>query len=334
MSHRVKAGLGYAFAVGALLWVFHDVEWGVIGSQLGQMQLLWLIPAVLCDVLSYVCEGQRWSLLLRPVARLSLPRAVQAIYSGLFTNEVVPLRFGEVVRAYLASEWAGVSMTALLPSMAVGRLIDAIWLAAGMGVLLYTMPLPDSLARGGEIFGVVILGLLGVFLLLALRPPGWAKRWRDEHPSKSRAFVGRLLLGVGEIGLTRHSGLAALFSLGLVVLQAAAFWFVMLAAHLPLSFSAAAAVFVIVHLGTALPNAPANVGSFQFFTVLALQLFGVDKSTAAGFSVVVFLVLTLPLWALGLWAISNCGVSLGDLRARFATGTLANRTLTPKESES
>ena len=38
-----------------------------------------------------------------------------------------------------------------------------------------------------------------------------------------------------------------------------------------------------VRLGTIIPNAPANVGGFQFFVVLALGLFAVSKTTAAGF---------------------------------------------------
>jgi hypothetical protein len=33
-----------------------------------------------------------------------------------------------------------------------------------------------------------------------------------------------------------------------------------------------------------IPSAPANVGSFQFFTFLVLGSFGVEKTVAAGFS--------------------------------------------------
>ena len=70
-----------------------------------------------------------------------------------------------------------------------------------------------------------------------------------------------------------------------------------------------------MHFGTALPNAPANVGSYQFFTVLGLSLFGIEKTQATGFSVVVFILLTLPLWALGLAALSRTGMTLPRIRA-------------------
>jgi len=88
----------------------------------------------------------------------------------------------------------------------------------------------------------------------------------------------------------------------------------MLAWGLKLSFWVGAVVYLIVRLGTAVPNAPANVGTYQFFTVVGLTLFGVDKPTATGFSLAVFLVLTIPLWALGLLALRRSGTTLFALR--------------------
>jgi uncharacterized membrane protein YbhN (UPF0104 family) len=106
-------------------------------------------------------------------------------------------------------------------------------------------------------------------------------------------------------------------SLLLLLLQGFSFWFVMRAYHLHLTFAMGLAVFIIVHLGTLVPSAPANVGSYQFFTVLGLTLFGVEKATAAGFSLVVFTVLTAPLWAIGLWALSSSGLTLLEVRSEL-----------------
>jgi hypothetical protein len=74
------------------------------------------------------------------------------------------------------------------------------------------------------------------------------------------------------------------------------------------------AVFLIVYFGTALPNAPANVGAYQFFCVLGLRLFGVDKTLATGFSIVVFILLTLPLIVVGFFAMARSGLTIRTLR--------------------
>ncbi|MFI5174362.1 MAG: hypothetical protein ACHQKY_05865, partial [Terriglobia bacterium] len=87
-----------------------------------------------------------------------------------------------------------------------------------------------------------------------------------------------------------------------------------------------AVVFLIVHLGTALPNAPANVGTYQFFTVVGLTLFGVDKTLATGFSVVVFILLTVPLWILGFFALSQTGMTLRTIRSEIAKSRPAMNT--------
>jgi ABC-type branched-subunit amino acid transport system permease subunit len=71
---------------------------------------------------------------------------------------------------------------------------------------------------------------------------------------------------------------------------------------------------VIVNLGTALPNTPANIGSYQFFTVLGLTLFGVEKTSATGFSLVVFTLLALPPLIIGFLALSHSGMSLAAIR--------------------
>jgi hypothetical protein len=69
-----------------------------------------------------------------------------------------------------------------------------------------------------------------------------------------------------------------------------------------------------VRAGTAIPNAPANVGTYQFFTVLGLTWFGVAKTQATVFSVVVFVLLTLPLWLVGFVALRSAGYSLTHIR--------------------
>jgi uncharacterized membrane protein YbhN (UPF0104 family) len=73
-------------------------------------------------------------------------------------------------------------------------------------------------------------------------------------------------------------------------------------------------VLVIWRLGTAIPQAPGNVGASQALMVLALGLFGLDKTTATGLSVVTWGVITLPLLLGGFIALALTGSKLGELR--------------------
>jgi len=316
----VKQMLGYLIAIVCLIWVFHDIHAERLFRQVAEINWGWVGLAVLFDVLSYFSQGMRWELLLRPVGQTSPWRTTQAIYVGLFTNEILPLRVGELVRAYLVSRWLPTPLISVIPSMAVERFFDAIWLAIGIGVTALFVHLPKDLLDAADILGVFVLSVTALFAYLVFRKKKKTVAHPKEHASLWKplrvliSLIDRLASGIQKIGTSRHVYLALLVSSLIIVGQILSFWLVMLGYGLPLSLWTGAAVLLIVHLGTALPNAPSNLGTYQFFCVLGLTLFGIDKTTATGFSVVVFIILTLPLWAIGLFAINRTGMKLKEIR--------------------
>jgi hypothetical protein len=106
-----------------------------------------------------------------------------------------------------------------------------------------------------------------------------------------------------------------------LLLQIFSVFWLMLGYDLDLSFWAASAVLIITRLGTAVPSTPGNIGVFQVICKVALvEVFGVEETKAAGFSLVLFLTLTLPLVVGGFVAVALTGVRLADLKKRAARG--------------
>src|SRR6266542_2144300 len=207
----------------------------------------------------------------------------------------------------------------------VERLFDGVWVAIGIGLAAIFAPLPEDLIEAGEAFGAIIALIVALFIYLVLHRPG---RRRSGRPANrgllgwkplraAAALLTRLGEGLRETGRTKEFYLAFVLSLLFLALQTLAFWLIMLGYGLRLSLWVGVTVMLIVHLGTAIPNAPANVGSYQFFTVLGLTLFGVDKTSATGFSLVVFTLLTLPLLVIGFLALSRSGMSLATIRVEL-----------------
>lgn len=333
---RLKRLLGYLFALACLVWVFHDIHPRRLLATM-RIENWWFVAlSVIFDVLTYILQGGRWTLLLKPVGRLRPVKATQAVYVGLFTNEVVPLRFGEVVRAFLASRWMNARMGAVVPSMVVERFLDALCLAVGFGLAALYVPLPKDLLNAGDILGAIVLIASAGFGWIVIRRERELEHARpgdhaqtESGPASVRVSLSRMVTGLAaglrEIGLSRNLYISAIFSGAMLACQGLAVWFIMLACGLRLSILAAGVVVVVVRLGTAIPNAPANVGSFQFFTVVALGLFGVDKTVAAAFSILDFAVLTAPLWIIGLFALTRTGMSLSRIRTEI--GNLRSRVI-------
>ena len=101
----IRMALSYALALACLIWVFHNYDFSDLFRRIVKMNLLLVAIAIISDVLSFVCQGLRWQLLLRPFGSVSLLHTTQAIYSGMFANEVLPLKLGELLRGYLISRW-------------------------------------------------------------------------------------------------------------------------------------------------------------------------------------------------------------------------------------
>ena len=103
----------------------------------------------------------------------------------------------------------------------------------------------------------------------------------------------------------------------------------MIACGLNIPLWKGAVVALIIIIGTAVPNAPSNVGSFQFFSVVGLTLFGVDKTAAAGFSLISYAFFTIPLWVLGYIALVSSGINLSHIRKELILLRKNNGTNTP-----
>ena len=67
-------------------------------------------------------------------------------------------------------------------------------------------------------------------------------------------------------------------------------------------------------IGTFLPGTPGNVGSWQFFCTIGLQLFGVGAARAAGFSIVAYFIWTIPPLLMGLVALALSPFRWSELR--------------------
>ncbi len=274
-----------------LVWVFHDVPVSSLRRDIHIESWTWVGAAVCAQAASYLCQGYRWRRLLRPLGELSLVGATEAIYAGLFVNELMPAKPGELLRAYLVSQWLQVRLTVVLGSIVTERIFDGLWLSIALAITATLVPLPKPLLRMEAILVLLLaivavaIGVLAIGRVKVPMMPAWRQALGSRNGVMAFAASGLLLLG-----------------------QMLAFWCSLRGFGLSLSLLAAIATVVVIQIGTAIPNAPGNVGTYQLACVAGLTLFGVDKTTATAFSVVVFVLLTVPVWCCGAMALAHMSV--------------------------
>ena len=323
----VLPALGYTASIASLVWVFRGFNWRQALEDFSSLDWRYVTIAVACDLSIYLCGGWRWTILVRPVSPASFWRAVQAIYIGLYANEILPLRSGEIIRCYLMAHWNRLPMMLALSSAAIERILEGVWLVIAFVLTTIFVSLPVLLVDGVRILAVILAGSLGVITFIALR-----KHHAHAAVSESRwaHWLRQVVDGVHAMGNWRTMSAAAAISLLYLILQIVPVWALLQGYGLELSIWAASAVLIILRLGTVVPNAPGNVGLYQFFCVLGLGLFGVPKSTAVGFSLMMFGVLTLPLLIGGFVAVVLSGLKLRHIHDRARSSVQARLEVSPE----
>ena len=278
----------------------------------------WVVLGMAFDVLSYGIQAMRWQILLTPFGKVRLSGSTRAVFAGLFANLIFPLRPGEFLRSYLLSNSENITLGRVLGSIGVERLIDLVIATASLAVTSLFVELPRRFNRAADILGVVTLVVLAIIVALILY---LEVKLGSEAPAipEQRGFRGRMMAALTvlhSIGTAPSFYPALLLSLLMPLCQVLALWTMMQSYGLHLSFLAAVVVLLVINLGVSLPNAPANVGSYQFFCVLGLSVFQVEKTTATGFSIFAFIALTFPFLFLGFAALLKSGLSLRSMREK------------------
>ncbi len=330
--------LGYAVSIACLIWVYYGFDWQEQLPKLLATDWRLIVLAVVTDVCVYVIQGWRWSLVLRPVGRVSVLRSIQAVYIGLFANEVLPLRSGEVIRCYLQARWHRIPFSVTVSSAVIERFLDGAWLVLGFYLISRYLELPGYLEAGARIL-TGILAVIAVFLVLAVMHKRRVKAAVRNHGWAE--VLHHIVDGAHDMGRSPSFAAAVVVSLAYLVLQVVPIWALARGYGLDLPVVAAAVVLVVLRLGSIPPQAPSNVGAFQFFTVLGVELFGVARPEATGFATLLFVVVTVPLWLGGFIALLATRMRLTDIhqdahdqmrRSRGSSGAGAVRSSRPGAS--
>ncbi|MGA3299645.1 MAG: lysylphosphatidylglycerol synthase domain-containing protein, partial [Candidatus Acidiferrales bacterium] len=202
-------------------------------------------------------------------------------------------------------------------SVGVERLVDLVIATASLGVVSLLVDLPRRFRKVADTLGIVTLVLLAIVVVVIYFLEVKLSQNPDfgQGPRRLPSPLMRALLGLHSMGTAVSFYPAVLASLFLPGCQVLGLWAMMEAYGLRLPFLAAIVVLLVINLGVSLPNAPANVGSYQFFCVLGLSVFQVDKTTATSFSIFAFLALTIPFIFLGFLGLVRSGLSLRTIRS-------------------
>ncbi|MBN1594102.1 MAG: flippase-like domain-containing protein [Candidatus Coatesbacteria bacterium] len=297
--------------------------WGVVKKA-----NLWFVLLTLVSIFaSYLGRGIRWTYLLRPLKRIGVGPSFSATVIGFTASNILPMRAGEFVRAYVLAKNESIRATSTFATIVVERLCDGFCVLAILVLALTVMPFPetpDLATLSGPMqkivtaitqerlryFGFSTLGLyLGIILVLV---------FLHFAPKKTEKFISTILFfapknvvhkitelllsfaeGIASINTPMQAGnvlLWSLFTWGSIVFGP---WLLSLSFGLSLPIYMGFFVTAILALGVMLPSSPGFIGIFQLATAAAMVLLGVQEQIATSYALMLWALSIIPVTILG-----------------------------------
>lgn len=316
---RVLLGIGVS--AGFLYLVLRNISPGEILVHLGRTHWAWLGLSAALNLTMLWARGFRWRWLFYPAPQSGW-QLVSATTIGFAANNILPLRIGELVRSYLAAGSLEVSFWTALATLAVERVLDALSILLILGGVVLLVPVPPWLQAGALILLALDLLVMGLLIFLAA---GRAAGWIGRLPRVGETLIRWLaLFASGLQSLRPGPHLIPLLGWTVLVwtLNAGAVWAALSSGGLALPPSASLTVLAFAGIGVSLPSAPGYVGTFQFFIVQALAIYGVTGPEAVSVSLLLHAASYIPLTLLGSALLATQGVSVWEVsrKARAEAG--------------
>jgi uncharacterized protein (TIRG00374 family) len=288
---------------------------------------IWLIPGIGVYFVGVWVRAWRWHYLLGPIKKIPTQTMFPITTIGYMGNNIYPARAGEVLRAVILKRKEGVSVSASLATIIVERIFDGVVMLAFVFLNLPELAkLTSASGLVGNIQQVtvigtgVFLGVLTVFLLAAMFPQRTTKLgfWfifrlvPKRYHDRILGLMSKFLDGLASLRSPFNVLMVFFTSVLIWLLETGKYWFVMHAFRFSVSFFALMLMNGIVNLATTIPSAPGYIGTFDAPGIAVLTAYGVEHSLAAGYTLVLYVALWLPVTLLGAYFLAREGIHWSD----------------------
>ena len=314
--------IGFLISLIFLAVIIYKINFQELVAAFYQASYPYLLPALILYMGSFFIRALRWKFILQPLKTISLGSSFSIIMIAWMANNVLPARMGEFVRAYVIGKKEHISVSASLATIVIERVFDGLTLVGFLVILLCFYPFPDWVKRIGYLSA--LLFIFALICLIALK--NWhdfianniIKKFTTYLPDKINkiiiGFAGRFVDGLQCLSSGRRLIVVIIYSLLVWVLEGLMYYYVIRSFNLNLLTYASFFLLTVTNLGLIVPSAPGYVGTFQFFSILSLKVFGIDKNVALSFSIALHALQYLPVTLLGLIYLNKEGLKLTEFR--------------------
>ncbi|OQA89704.1 MAG: hypothetical protein BWY26_01601 [Elusimicrobia bacterium ADurb.Bin231] len=319
MKKRIIIGVG--ISVFFIYFVVRNTDCRNIVSIISTGSYWWVMPAIIGYTLSFVFRAFRWKYLFAPVKTFSPKNLFPSLIMGFAANSIFPMRFGEIMRAYIVGKKYGISKSSAFATIVLERIMDGISVILLFLLIMPFLPALPSWTR--TLLSIAIIFFIGALISASVmilkkdyvkflrRIPFIKDTWKEKIVSKASSFI----IGLGTIADKKNFSMAIFYSFIVWIFETLNLFFLIKVVGINVSLPVAVFILFVVAIGVSIPAAPSSIGTFEFFLVGGMVFFGIAKEQALAAGLIVHVIGVVYILLLGLYYFLKEGISYKEITA-------------------
>ncbi len=324
-KHKI---LALSVTVLFLVLIFYKIDWLKLLETFKtfNFKYLWIIAPLY--YLTLYLRGIRWKALLMDDKKYSSYHLGAVFTVGSMLNIFLPARAGDIYRAYYLGENKNESKMKIFGSIILERTEDGIsvFLILLTAILFYCKNNPVITGLAYTIGFIFIGSMLAFYLIFKfnkineicnyfIKISDKLKLTSISHLiEKLKKHAISFMDGFGVLDNFWLTAKSAILSIILWGIECYVAYLIISSFNLNLPFSSALFVLSLISFSTMLPSTSVFLGPYQYAYIIALSIYGIDKSTTLAISTVHQTILMLLLTFVGLYYLIKFNFSLKQIK--------------------
>ena len=253
---RPQTVIGLLISIVGIYWAFHDFAFDQFIETIKSVRYEYVLFACILIISSVWLRAMRWEYLFKSEDGVETYSLFRYELIGYFGNNVLPLRLGELLRAYILGKRYSLSKSYVFGTIVLERILDTLALILLSIILLFIYPLTNLIKS--YIYTGMILSAILVVLLIILKRMNFINSERGFLFTISNFFQGFKNLEYNKIPI--------LFILSLFTWSV--YWLDVHLIQYAFGFGMTPAdsllLLVVSTLFMSIPSAPGMIGTFHF----------------------------------------------------------------------
>lgn len=299
MKKVLQIAIGIIISIVLLVWSFSKIDFTDFVQTLRNTNIISLLLCVLFFGISCIFRAFMWRITTMPIKKIHISVLFGGVMVGYMVNNILPLRLGEIFRAYYLSSKCGIAKTYALSTVVIERILDIFSL--GLLLLLSLFYGLNGLSFRKSVILLIAWVVMVIVSVLLITNSTWIEKTRKIKfiPERLMKIIGNFFTPLAQLQQPRKIIMLIILSLcvwltNYLSILSVVYYIV------PMKFEAAMVLFLFINIGFLIPSSPGAIGIVQVAFWMALMPFGVPKTQSLAISLAFHLVLYLFTIGVGL----------------------------------